>query len=394
MRKEKIILSVVAIATLLVTIIGATFAWFSVQTSGNVNASTEIETANLGTVTFANGNTAEAVGNDIYPGWSNEAITFSVTSANTTEPIGYTITATVTGNTTLGSALTYSMSCVSTGSGVCASAVNSAPTSTTTYTGTLATGNDTHTYTVNMSLPETGVNQNTLQNKSYKVVFSVALSNEATQYTASGSSRTVYPIDYILNGINYGQKTKTTIEPGEDITIGTERFKVATNNNGTIMAIPYYNLYIADAKAQGSLENITIVQATAANAGSSSENYGIGTAGTIDFATDAYWTKGDDAIDMSDSRNKVQPYIEAYQSTLEGLGATGITVRIGRYSELSATGITDAMRNPSGVGDYWLGSGYPSNATSVRVVSASGFLDNYGYNFRYYYGVRPVLIIN
>ena len=62
------------------------------------------------------------------------------------------------------------------------------------------------------------------------------------------------------------QKNKETIEPGEDITIGTERFKVATNNNGSIMAIPYYNLYIADALEQGSLENITIVQATASNA--------------------------------------------------------------------------------------------------------------------------------
>ena len=198
--------------------------------------------------------------------------------------------------------------------------------------------------------------------------------------------------DAVSNAIDYGEKTKETIERGEDITIGTERFKVATNNNGTIMAIPYYNLYIADALTQGSLEDITIVQATAENAGTSG-----GTAGATAFSTEDYWELGEQAIDMTDERNLIQPYIEAYQSTLEGLGATGITVRIGRFSDQNAIGdfydsFANTLRNPSGVGTYWLGSGDAWNASIIPVVYESGELAWYGYYSSI--GVRPVLIIN
>lgn len=183
-KKQNIMLSVIGIATLLIAIVGATFAWFSIQTSGEVEAETSLTTANLGTVTFVNGNIAEAI--DIYPGWNAETIAFSVIGSNTVEEIEYTVTATVTGSTKLAGALTYSMECVSTNGGTCASTVTSAPLSTTTYTGTLATGSDTHTYTVNMSFPETNTNQNEYQGLNYKVEFSVVLTNPATKWTHSG----------------------------------------------------------------------------------------------------------------------------------------------------------------------------------------------------------------
>ncbi|MBO7078969.1 MAG: prepilin-type N-terminal cleavage/methylation domain-containing protein [Bacilli bacterium] len=215
---------------------------------------------------------------------------------------------------------------------------------------------------------------------------------EYTEVTCTAGGTTT------VSTIDYGSATKETIAPGETLTIGgKERFMVLTNDNGNILAIPYYNLYIADALEEENLDNVTIVQATPSNAGT-----GEGTAGVTAFSTEQYWTVGEDEIDMDDERNKVQPYIEAYQRTLESLGATGITVRIGKYSEINAVSIS--LRNPSEIGYYWLGSGlYNVNSThagTVRTVFASGTLGYCNFNARgpYYgsgnVGVRPVLIIN
>lgn len=190
-----IFLSVIGIATLLVAIVGATFAWFSVQTSGEVNAQTQVNTANLGSVVFANGTTATASGENVYPGWEANDVSFTITAQNTTEELDYVITATPTVGTdsaAFAAALTYNMSCVTTASGTCASEVTTAPTAQTTYTGKLATGNDVHTYTVSMSFPETNTNQNEYQEKSYAVSFSVALNSSGTKYTQSGSTRTIW----------------------------------------------------------------------------------------------------------------------------------------------------------------------------------------------------------
>lgn len=56
-KGQTIFLSVIGIATLLVAIIGATFAWFSVTIQGNDNASSIIvTTATVGSVVFTDGN--------------------------------------------------------------------------------------------------------------------------------------------------------------------------------------------------------------------------------------------------------------------------------------------------------------------------------------------------
>ena len=59
-KGQTIFLSVIGIATLLVAIVGATFAWFSISVSGNANASSIIvTTAKLGSVEFTDGNLIE-----------------------------------------------------------------------------------------------------------------------------------------------------------------------------------------------------------------------------------------------------------------------------------------------------------------------------------------------
>ena len=44
--------------------------------------------------------------------------------------------------------------------------------------------------------------------------------------------------------INYLGKTKETVQPGDDIKIGSERFKVFSKTSTEIKAMPYYNLNI------------------------------------------------------------------------------------------------------------------------------------------------------
>ena len=141
--------------------------------------------------------------------------------------------------------------------------------------------------------------------------------------------------------------------------------------------MPYYNLVTV--AATGKVKQGPAVDGTS-------------TAISSSFSTTNYWTKGDDAIDMSDSRNNIQTYITAYQTTLEGLGAEGITVRAAKYSELTASGVTATMRNPGQTGFFWLGSGNSSNSYHVRIVHSGGSV--YSYNYGNSYGVRPVIIIS
>ena len=175
-----------------------------------------------------------------------------------------------------------------------------------------------------------------------------------------------------VDPFNYGEgKTKTTVAAGNEITITngttTEYFTVISNTNGTILAMPKYNITLTeDHPVQSS------------------------SAGTTSFSTTNYWTQGDDTIVMSDSRNNIQKYINAYKTTLEDMGAEGITVRAAKYSELS--GVTAAVRNPGQTGDFWLGSG-TTDATSVWFVGSDG--DIFGAaHYSISYGVRPVIIIS
>ena len=91
-RGQSIFLSVVGIATLLVAIVGATFAYFSITVDGNNTASSiNITTAKLGDVTF-DGTGAGVEITDIYPGWSTtKTFTIQAVSAESTAAIDYIV---------------------------------------------------------------------------------------------------------------------------------------------------------------------------------------------------------------------------------------------------------------------------------------------------------------
>ena len=149
----------------------------------------------------------------------------------------------------------------------------------------------------------------------------------------------------LQKGINYNGKIPSEIQPGDDITIVTEKFKVFAVADGKIKAMPYYNITLTDKPVQ-------------------SKN-----AGKITFSSANYWIQGDDQIDMSDSRNNIQKYITAYKTTLEILGINEITVRAAKYSELSAEGITNGLKNPGQSAYYWTCSSRSDEVNGVWAVA-------------------------
>lgn len=98
-KGQTIFLSVIGIATLLVAIVGATFAWFNISLSGDEDTKNiVIKTASLSSITFDNG--AEIDASDILPGTEKtKTFTIAQTDASATEKIKYEIKLNVTSNT-------------------------------------------------------------------------------------------------------------------------------------------------------------------------------------------------------------------------------------------------------------------------------------------------------
>ncbi len=158
----------------------------------------------------------------------------------------------------------------------------------------------------------------------------------------------------LQKGINYNGKTASEIQPGDDITIVTEKFKVFSTDNGVIKAMPYYNITLTDNPVQSK------------------------SAGNIKFASQPYWEAGTDNIDMtykinnSDNyANNIQKYIEYYKETLNKFDISDIVVRAVRLSEIDDTlGIKNSDRNPGQSGVYWIASSH-ENGISIRFVFAN-----------------------
>ena len=89
-KGNTILLTVIAIATLLVAIVGATFAYFTASVQGNGDASSIIvKTAEIGNITYKTGNEIRL--ENALPGDSGK-ITFSISaSASSTNAIPYAI---------------------------------------------------------------------------------------------------------------------------------------------------------------------------------------------------------------------------------------------------------------------------------------------------------------
>ena len=169
-KRQTIFLSVVGIATLLVAIIGATFAWFSAQVTGNDTASSVIvQTATLG-INYTNGNEIKLL--NAIPG-ANQQKTFTISAdenANTNQSykIKWDI---VDFDFADKSDLVYTLT--GTGNDAGGTLVNVAsktevPTSSAAIDGTgILAPTETHTYTLYVEFKETGSDQNSNQGKKF-----------------------------------------------------------------------------------------------------------------------------------------------------------------------------------------------------------------------------------
>lgn len=101
---------------------------------------------------------------------------------------------------------------------------------------------------------------------------------------------------------------------------------------------------------------------------------------------------------MNNNSNNIQKYIEAYDKTLENLGAESITVRAVQYSELNKSEVIPTIKNPKQTNNFWTKSCDLNNSDIVFFVSWNGHLTDTstysstkfnGYNI----GVRPIIII-
>ena len=163
-------------------------------------------------------------------------------------------------------------------------------------------------------------------------------------------------------GVDFGNKVATTIEVGEDLTIGTERFRVLKTDKSTqIIAVPHYNITLVTPKENG---------------GAYPEQTNETEGNTTAFSSDPYWVSGTD-IDMTNSKNKIQKYITAYSTKLSGVTGGKVTARVARYSEMQDSAITlpegttvtkEQIRNPGPSSGYWLGSRQTYDNVTCYVV--------------------------
>ena len=93
-KGQTIFLSVIGIATLLVAIIGATFAYFTTS-MGGTQGTVKATTAKIGAASF----TAQSVsGTAVLPGWTSEAKTVTVELEPSDYDVKYTCTLNMTEN--------------------------------------------------------------------------------------------------------------------------------------------------------------------------------------------------------------------------------------------------------------------------------------------------------
>ena len=212
-KGQTIFLSVIGIATLLVAIVGETFAWFSatINTPDSSSNSVIITTASLGTITFKSGTEINAI--NIYPGWEATKEVSLTSDAKSTVEIPYYIDLNITENTfaKLGGTYGYIQYYydVTTSAGGEADAITkdkvvnitaeSGKVQLLSKMGVLPAAEipegstekvgQTHTYIFHFIFPELGSNQNSQQGKSFTGYLSARTSAD-TGYTWDNSNNT------------------------------------------------------------------------------------------------------------------------------------------------------------------------------------------------------------
>ena len=229
---------------------------------------------------------------------------------------------------------------------------------------------------------------------------SILIYNSDCTGTASGngSSAVIYPEG----------KNKSTVVTGDIVTIDTEEFYVVKHDGSDLVLLSHYNLNVGSNKKAGATEGIQDSEVKGwvssgtkyGNIAFSSTNYWNGKVGTDypgSYCSDNTYTSGTNCAYVYDSNSNLKTYVDAYKTYLEGKGATIKSARLLRVEEAYELGCGNGTWHchnaPAFVKEtsYWLGSA--SDYYNIWRVSSGGLFDDYGYNYDYYFGVRPVIII-
>lgn len=175
--KTNILNITILVVLLLILAFGASFAFFTAQITGGESATTITVSGGTMNITY-NGGSAINVAN-IYPraaAWATK--TFTITGNNTTAIVmNYKVTLVVQTNTFTSGVLEYRLASTNTGANGTpipaidsntdiASGASNILLGTGSFTAATG-GNKVHTYTLSIYFVDTGVNQNTEQNKSF-----------------------------------------------------------------------------------------------------------------------------------------------------------------------------------------------------------------------------------
>ena len=418
-KSNKIKIIVITALIFLVSIAGISYAYFTIQITGNDTASSmRLRTANMSLVY----NDVQIVsGEYAQPGWTDTK-TLTVTN-NGNVDANYTIIWRDLYNEVINGELVISATCSAT-SGSCPTISETAvPTRLTESTGSAVKANIsiapgvTHTYTLTALFKETGSNQNYNQNKEFYGTLNIA---EATEIRRNGTDATtglpVVKIDNeefydITNAIDYSSLISTNgnlynYASGKSILLAKYNLYVGRTctSSSTSSCTPIstsasgYGLQSADAKGDtGTYPAIGVVPFS----GSSDSNgywYDTSTStiktqyGTSYNANNIYDTTYNTAPNYSVAFNNnagnanysIAYYVEEY---VERLGIEG-EGRLLTYTEANA--MTKVQRTNGA--RFWLGSA--SNYISVRYVITSGDFLGTSFYSAYYFGVRPVIVVS
>lgn len=184
-KGQTIFLSVIGIATLLVAIIGATFAYFATS-MGGTQGTVKATTAKIGAASF----TAQSVsGTAVLPGWTSEAKTVTVELEPSDYDVKYTCTLNMTENPLTDLTLTVAGTNAQT---TVNGKLKTGATNTVIASGTLAKSatKQTATMTYTLSFPETGADQGTQQGKTIAGTVTCATEGETVYYNAANPKGT------------------------------------------------------------------------------------------------------------------------------------------------------------------------------------------------------------
>lgn len=193
-KGNTVLLTVIAVATLLVAVVGATFAYFTASVAGNDTASSVVvKTAQIGTITYTNGNEVKL--DNAYPGATSETKTFTVAAdTSATANVNYSLNWTnVTNGFVNKEDLVYTL----TGANSDASNTTTtlvtktnevAPSANTLIGSSVLKPGETHTYSLTVKFKETGSDQNANQGKAFTGKIEVSTGDYYNDANQSGTT--------------------------------------------------------------------------------------------------------------------------------------------------------------------------------------------------------------